>query len=174
MQEASGNREVLSLTQAAEFLGVDDRTLRDWMKLHGVPFTKVGGLLRFRRSALLQWLRERDQGADAQVGGSIHDHEFLQQLRPQDQDAAGLRFWLAAQFEGRNGAEALKKVVLGSVWAALEPSIQARYREDMAQLLRAMHMHDKAAADFAEQVFAEVHRPDGDQGGAAGAGDDGG
>lgn len=61
MARSTNSREVFSLPEAAEFLGVDDRTLRDWVKHRDVPCAKIGGLLRFRRVALLRWLREMER-----------------------------------------------------------------------------------------------------------------
>jgi excisionase family DNA binding protein len=53
--------EVLTFEQAAAFLQVSTRTLRRWVAEKRLPFAKVGGLLRFRRSALLEWLREEER-----------------------------------------------------------------------------------------------------------------
>jgi len=54
-------REVFSLPQAAEFLGIEERTMRRWMVEHNIPHAKVGGFLRFRRAALLAWLKQRER-----------------------------------------------------------------------------------------------------------------
>jgi excisionase family DNA binding protein len=60
MLREAGEREVLSLPEAAAFLGIEERTMRRWLTERGVPHAKVGGLLRFRRAALLRWLRARE------------------------------------------------------------------------------------------------------------------
>jgi excisionase family DNA binding protein len=49
-------REVLSVAEAAEFLGISERTMRRLIAERRVPFARVGGSLRLRRTALLDWL----------------------------------------------------------------------------------------------------------------------
>jgi excisionase family DNA binding protein len=55
------DKEVLSVPEAAAFLGIRERTLRRWIVERGMPHAKVGGLLRFRKSALLEWLAEQER-----------------------------------------------------------------------------------------------------------------
>ena len=58
---AEDTREVMDLEQAAAFLGVSERTLRRWLDEKGIPFARVGRLLRFRRTALLEWLKAQEE-----------------------------------------------------------------------------------------------------------------
>ena len=53
---AERTREILSLAQAAEYLGQSEHTLREWVRLHKVPFSKVNGGIKFRRSKLDRWI----------------------------------------------------------------------------------------------------------------------
>lgn len=62
MAEDTQAREVMDLQQAAAFLGVGERTLRRWVAEQGVPCARAGRLLRFRREALLEWLKTKEQG----------------------------------------------------------------------------------------------------------------
>ena len=62
MAENTQTREVMDLVQAADFLGVSQRTLRRWLDEKDIPFARVGRLLRFRRSALLEWLAAHEKG----------------------------------------------------------------------------------------------------------------
>ena len=61
MATQAEEREVLSVPEAADFLGVKERTLRRWIVERGVPHAKIGGLIRFRRSALVEWLKEEER-----------------------------------------------------------------------------------------------------------------
>lgn len=60
MPEDNQTREVMDLGQAAAFLGIGERTLRRWLDERGVPYARVGRLLRFRRTALLEWLKAQE------------------------------------------------------------------------------------------------------------------
>lgn len=53
---AQQTREILSLAQAAEYLGQSEHTLREWVKLHKIPHHKVNGAVKFRRSKLDRWI----------------------------------------------------------------------------------------------------------------------
>lgn len=163
-------RDLLTMEEAAALLSIEVRTLRRWVKeKDDLPFAKIGRLIRFRRVALLAWVEQQEQATMAAKRAGAADHDFLQQLRVQFRDAVGLRHWLSADLESRSPEEMVKKLHLGSAWAATEQSLPEEYRDDMRQLLRMMHQHDVSALDFARQVFAEVHRQDGDEGSAAGA-----
>ena len=50
------NREVLNLSEAARFLRVSEKTLREMARSNRVPCQKVGRKWRFLRSGLEQWL----------------------------------------------------------------------------------------------------------------------
>lgn len=47
--------------EAAEILGVKPQTLRDWRhhKRYGLPFVRVGRLVRYRLADLEKWLESR-------------------------------------------------------------------------------------------------------------------
>jgi len=53
--------EVLDVQGTMDFFQISERTLRRWIKEYGLPHAKLGGLLRFRRAALLEWLAERER-----------------------------------------------------------------------------------------------------------------
>jgi|SRR5215469_8781894 len=69
----SGNRTVtdppdirenlLNYAEAADFLGVARATLEVWVSTgrYSVPHLKVGRLVKFRRTALAQWLKSRER-----------------------------------------------------------------------------------------------------------------
>jgi excisionase family DNA binding protein len=59
--EAREEPEVLSFAEAAQYLKVSVRTLRRWVAEMRVPHAKIGGLVRFRRQALLDWLAEEER-----------------------------------------------------------------------------------------------------------------
>jgi excisionase family DNA binding protein len=46
--------------EAARALGIQPATLYTWVTRRKIPFVKVGGALRFRPSALQEWLRQRE------------------------------------------------------------------------------------------------------------------
>lgn len=59
--------ELLTYDGAVEFLGPDGPTkgtLQIWVCTgrYGIPYIKVGRLVRFRRSSLLKWLSSRERG----------------------------------------------------------------------------------------------------------------
>lgn len=52
-------KEVLNLIEAAEFLGLDRRTLRDAVARGEVPCGRVGRRYIFIRDALINWASQR-------------------------------------------------------------------------------------------------------------------
>jgi excisionase family DNA binding protein len=56
-----GEKEVLNVPEAAQFLGISERSLRRLIAGREVPFARVGGSLRLRRAALLEWLAEAER-----------------------------------------------------------------------------------------------------------------
>jgi excisionase family DNA binding protein len=52
---------LLTTIQAAEYLGVQPQTLAVWrsQKRYGIPYIRVGAYIRYRQSALDQWLASR-------------------------------------------------------------------------------------------------------------------
>jgi len=53
--------DLLSVEQAAEFIGVASHTLDVWRctKRHSIPYLKVGRLVKYRRTDLETWLTSR-------------------------------------------------------------------------------------------------------------------
>lgn len=45
--------------QAAYYLSVSNKTLRDWVYKRQIPFKKVGNLVRFNPSEIQRWIEER-------------------------------------------------------------------------------------------------------------------
>ena len=54
-------QKLLSVTEAAEFLGIKKSTLYEWIIQKKVPHYKVGRLVKFRREDLEAWLKENGQ-----------------------------------------------------------------------------------------------------------------
>ena len=54
--ELSNRRGLLSLDEAAQYLGVSLGTLRNWTSMRRVEFVKVGRLTRFTQSALDRYI----------------------------------------------------------------------------------------------------------------------
>ena len=52
--------------EAANFLGVKPETLEVWRctKRYDIPYIKIGSLVRYKKSALLQWMESRTQGGN--------------------------------------------------------------------------------------------------------------
>lgn len=55
-EKAKPDREVMSILQAAEYLGQSEYTLREWVRLRKIPFFKVNGAIKFRKSRLDKWI----------------------------------------------------------------------------------------------------------------------
>jgi excisionase family DNA binding protein len=60
--KASPSREIMSIPQAAEYLGQSESTLRDWVRLRKIPFSKVNGAIKFRKSKLDRWIDRNEVG----------------------------------------------------------------------------------------------------------------
>ena len=52
-------RLALRPKEAAEALGVGERTLRGWMRDEGLPFARVGGAVLILRKDLEHWIEQR-------------------------------------------------------------------------------------------------------------------
>jgi excisionase family DNA binding protein len=63
--------ELLTDEQAAALLGVKPQTLAAWRMSgrYGLPFLKIGRLVRYRRGDLERWLESRRTGAPAELAG---------------------------------------------------------------------------------------------------------
>ena len=59
-EKAKPVREILSIPQAAEYLGQSEHTLREWVRLRRIPFYKVNGTIKFRRSRLDKWINRTE------------------------------------------------------------------------------------------------------------------
>jgi excisionase family DNA binding protein len=55
--------KLLSPENICEILGIEKSTLYAWTSRGLIPFIKVNGLLRFRESELLRWLKSKERGA---------------------------------------------------------------------------------------------------------------
>ncbi len=56
----------LTTTECAAELGIDKRTLERWHRLReGPPRTKIGKRVLYRRAAVAEWLRSREQEFEA-------------------------------------------------------------------------------------------------------------
>jgi len=54
--------KLLSPENICEILGIEKSTLYAWTSRGLIPFIKVNGLLRFRESELLRWLKSKERG----------------------------------------------------------------------------------------------------------------
>jgi excisionase family DNA binding protein len=54
-------QKLLSVTEAADFLGIKKSTLYEWIIQKKVPYYKVGRLVKFKREDLETWLKENGQ-----------------------------------------------------------------------------------------------------------------
>jgi excisionase family DNA binding protein len=62
--ESQCDDELLDYKGGALFLGVRRGTLQVWVCTgrYGVPYLKIGRLVRFRKSALAAWMQSRERG----------------------------------------------------------------------------------------------------------------
>ena len=49
-------REIFNISQASEYLAVSENTLREWVRKRTIPFSKINGSIRFKKSKLDRWL----------------------------------------------------------------------------------------------------------------------
>ena len=54
---------LMDIANAAAYLGISVRTLRKWKDKRLVPFVKLGGLLKFRKSDLDAWIEQNTEEA---------------------------------------------------------------------------------------------------------------
>ncbi len=54
----------IGIEQAAQYLGVNKDTIRNWIKRNSVPAHKVGKLWKFKKSELDEWIQS-GKSADA-------------------------------------------------------------------------------------------------------------
>jgi len=53
--------DIMTLPEAAEFLRVHPRTLRSWLNDDKVPAKKIGGVWRFSRALLTEYVEGRSR-----------------------------------------------------------------------------------------------------------------
>jgi excisionase family DNA binding protein len=53
---------LLSVEQAAEFLGVSAYTVRQWARERRIPAIRLGRYWRFRQSSLDAWIQAQERG----------------------------------------------------------------------------------------------------------------
>ncbi|MCX6640290.1 MAG: helix-turn-helix domain-containing protein [bacterium] len=58
----ASTREIMSLHEAAEYLRQSEYTLRKWVRLQQVPFSKINGETKFKRSKLDRWIDRNEVG----------------------------------------------------------------------------------------------------------------
>ena len=57
MNSTTSPRELLDDNAAAEYIGVEPRTIRSWRTHRGLPFIRITGkVIRIRRADLDEWL----------------------------------------------------------------------------------------------------------------------
>jgi excisionase family DNA binding protein len=54
--------KLLTPDKVCEILGIERSTLYAWTSKKLIPYIKVNGLLRFRESEIIRWLKLREQG----------------------------------------------------------------------------------------------------------------
>jgi excisionase family DNA binding protein len=54
------DRLALRPKEAAEALGVSERTIRTWMKDEELPHFRLNGVVLIQRSTLQEWMQERE------------------------------------------------------------------------------------------------------------------
>jgi excisionase family DNA binding protein len=56
LRSAGDDAEIMTMKEAAAFLRIGEDTLRGWTHRRGLPCARIGRQVRFRRSALIEWL----------------------------------------------------------------------------------------------------------------------
>lgn len=49
-------REIMNIKQAAEYLGQSEWTLREWVRMRKIPFNRINGCIKFKKSRLDRWV----------------------------------------------------------------------------------------------------------------------
>jgi len=58
MEKENTESVLMTVEQVAAYLGIKHRTIYDKVQRETIPFTRVGGLLRFRKADIDAWLDE--------------------------------------------------------------------------------------------------------------------
>ena len=61
--QQSDSPDVMTAAEAARFMRIGQATLRRWVKDLGLPCARVGRARRFRKAAVLRWLKAREAAA---------------------------------------------------------------------------------------------------------------
>jgi excisionase family DNA binding protein len=59
---AANTREIMDVSQAAEYLRFSDYSVREMVRLKQIPFHKIKGSIRFRKSKLDRWIDRAEIG----------------------------------------------------------------------------------------------------------------
>jgi excisionase family DNA binding protein len=60
MDSPQGPERLVSVKEAAHFLSLSPRTVRDKAQIGEIPSVKIGGARRYRLSALAAWVAEQN------------------------------------------------------------------------------------------------------------------
>ena len=69
--EITDLNQLLTYEQLAQFLQMSPGTLRNWVSQQFIPHIKVGGLVRFDRRAIEDWLRKRARPGRRQLRADL-------------------------------------------------------------------------------------------------------
>ena len=65
MTSSAGDGEILTLKQVAEFLKVTERTIYRLAAAKKIPAFKVGGIWRFSKAEIIEWIQQQSKGGQA-------------------------------------------------------------------------------------------------------------
>ena len=51
--------ELMGVTELSQYLKVNPQTIYNWVSNNKVPYTKIGDLLRFKKSDIDGWLKKK-------------------------------------------------------------------------------------------------------------------
>jgi excisionase family DNA binding protein len=131
ISETREEPEVLSFAEAAKFLKVSVRTLRRWVAEKRVPHAKVGGLVRFRRQALLDWLVEAERQtmkAEERAERVRAAHGALAQL-PESMDEVAQRGCEEIDLEERAARIRAARGALAHLRGSVDDFLQRKHEE---------------------------------------------
>lgn len=65
--------DLLTPEQAAQLLGLSDRTLATWRSTgrHSLPYIRVGGRIRYSKAALTAWFQSRQRTSTATLAQGV-------------------------------------------------------------------------------------------------------
>ncbi|MCX6639697.1 MAG: helix-turn-helix domain-containing protein [bacterium] len=59
---AANTREIMDVSQAAEYLGFSEYSMREMVRMRQIPFHRVKKSIRFRKSKLDRWIDRSEIG----------------------------------------------------------------------------------------------------------------